>query len=118
MYKFIANIKIKNASFNMHYDFSLWGRKRYSTLYMVNFNKYAKFKNNEIEVDMELLNNNTDNRDRYNKYLWYMLPINEKNAYCIVPFLNEQEILDFVKQLEASWDMLSVDEYIIKNIIE
>lgn len=120
MYKFIAEIKNKNEYFYVNLDFSLWDRTDFSTLYLVNFNKYAKFKDNEIEVDIDLLISKSEYEDRESKKLWYMLPINEKSAYCIVPYLNDEEVIDYIKNINivVHWEMLSVEEYIIKSIIE
>lgn len=119
MYKFIGCITDIRYVYEMVNDFQLdHFDDTFTKLYIANFDKYAKLKSNKIEVEMELLTEKTNIVDRSDKYLWYSLPINKSESYFIAPFLDYGEVMDVREKLGMTISIITVEEWIIKNIIE
>lgn len=85
--------------------------------YLVKFDVYGKINKNNIEYDLGELINNTRINHRDRRDLLYVLIMDKSVAYLIFP--NEDKLDNIMNEFNIEIEeIISVEEYIIKGIIE
>lgn len=115
MDKFISYLNKENYIYQKVEDFRLWDSFYEGKTYVCPFNNCAKFVGDDIEVDMSYLTSGTSEEDRLCFRLVYALVLSEKYSYIILPNCNRDDLDD--EYLDGV-SILSIQEYIIKEIIE